>query len=195
MSRRTTPTRRRTVAALATLLALTAGCTGGSGEPEVVLPTQSPAAGPSSPAPSPATDPYDDPHHQAIDAYLGTQQAFLNATMTADPDHPDLPMYAAGRALVLLRDGLTSIRERGLRGRGEADFQPEVDQWDDLERPTTIIIRDCMDTSGAELYSVSGEPYEDEPGGLQLVRATVEIVDGTWKVTGLGVHGVGTCDR
>jgi hypothetical protein len=26
-----------------------------------------------------------------------------------------------------------------------------------------------MDTSGAELYSVSGEPYEDEPGGLQLV--------------------------
>jgi hypothetical protein len=181
--------------ALAALLALAAGCTGTANEPDVVLPTESPSANPSSPAPSPTNDPYDDPHQQAIDAYLGTQQAFLTATMTADPDHPDLTVYTAGRALDLLRNGVASIRDKGLRGRGEATFEPEVDQWDDLERPTTIIIRDCMDTSGAELYSVSGEPYEDEPGGLQLVRATVEIVDGTWKVTGLGVHGVGTCER
>jgi hypothetical protein len=181
--------------ALAALLALAAGCTGTANEPDVALPTESPSANPSSPAPSPANDPYNDPHQQAIDAYIGTQQAYLTATMTADPDHPDLTVHTAGRALDLLRNGVASIRDKGLRGRGEATFQPEVDQWDDLERPTTIIIRDCMDTSGAELYSVSGEPYEDEPGGLQLVRATVEIVDGTWKVIGLGVHGVGTCER
>jgi hypothetical protein len=176
------------------LLALTAGCTGSSAEPEVILPTVSPSASPSA-APSPGVDPHDDPHQQAIDAYIGTQESYLAATMAADPDHPDLTVHTAGRALDLLRDGVTSIRDKGLRGRGEATFQPEVDQWDDLERPTTIIIRDCMDTSGAELYSVSGEPYEPEPSGLQLVIATVEIVDGRWKVTGLGVHGVGTCTR
>ena len=181
--------------ALAALLALAAGCTGTANQPDVSLPTESPSANPSSPAPSPANNPYDDPHQQAIDAYLGTQEAFSQAIIAADPDHPELTVHTAGRALDLLRDGLTAIRDQGLRGRGEATFRPEVDQWDDLERPTTIIIRDCMDTSNTELYSVSGEPYEDEPGGLRLVIATVEIVDGTWKVTGLGVHGVGTCER
>jgi hypothetical protein len=180
-------------AALAAMLTLSAGCT--QAEPEVILPTPSPSTSLSPAQPGPTTDPYDDPHQQAIDAYIGTQEAFSQAIITADPEHPELTVHTAGRALDLLRDGLTALRDQGLRGRGEATFQPEVDQWDDLERPTTIIIRDCMDTSNTELYAVSGEPYEDEPGGLRLVIATVEIVDGRWKVTGLGIHGVGTCER
>jgi hypothetical protein len=179
---------------VATVIAA-AGCTGAADEPDATLPTQSPPANPSLLAPSPTRDPYDDPHQQAIDAYLGTQEAYMRAIMAADPDHPDLAVHTAGRALELLRDGLTATRDKGLRGRGEATFRPEVDQYDDPERPTMIIVRDCMDSSEAELYSVSGEPYEDEPGGLRLVIATVEIVDGRWKVTGLGVHGVGTCVR
>jgi hypothetical protein len=185
----------RHASALAVLIALTTSCTGANDEPDVILPTQAPSSSPSPHLQTPAVDPYDDPHQQAIDAYIGTQQAYLAATMTADPDHPDLTVHTAGRALNLLRDGVASIRDKGLRGRGEATYQPEVDQWDDLERPTTITIKDCMDTSDTELYAVSGKPYEDEPGGLRLVIATVEIVDGTWKVTGLGIHGVGTCQR
>jgi hypothetical protein len=180
-------------AALTALLTLAAGCA--QAEPDVILPTPSPSTSPSPAQPGPTTDPYDDPHQQAIDAYIGTQQAYLAATTTADPDHPDLTVHTAGRALNLLRDGVASIRDKGLRGRGQATYQPEVDTYDDLERPTTITIRDCMDTSQAELYAVSGEPYDDEPGGLQLVIATVEIVDGTWKVTGIGIHGVDTCTR
>ena len=188
-------TRSLRTSAIVVLLALTTGCTDSSAAPEVILPTASPSASPSSAAPTPGVDPYDDPHKQAIDAYIGTQEAYLAATETADPDHPELTVHTAGQALDLMRDLLISIRDKGLRGRGEALFQPEVDTYDDLERPTKITVRDCMDTSSTELYSVSGEPYEDTPGGFRLVIATVEIVDGRWKVTELGIHGVGTCQR
>jgi hypothetical protein len=147
------------------------------------------------PAPSPPTDPHDNPQQQAIDAYVGMQRAYLIATETADPHHPDLARYAAGEALHRLRNGLASIRDKGLRGRGEVTFDAKVQSLDPVDQPVKITIQDCMDTTASELYKVSGDPYEDEPGGLQLVVATVEIVDGTWKVTSFGVHEVGTCQR
>lgn len=145
--------------------------------------------------PSPSLDPQDDPQQQAIGAYVGMQRAYLTATETADPDHPDLARYAAGEALQRLRNGLESIRDRGLRGRGEVTFDTKVQSLNPVDQPVKITVRDCMDTSASELYKVSGEPYEDEPGGLQLVVATVEVVDGLWKVTSFGVHEVGTCQR
>jgi hypothetical protein len=183
------------VATTLTVLALAAGCTATTGQPDIAPPTPSPPTRPHSPPPNPALDPYHDPHQQAIDAYLGTQHAYLSAVAVADPHHPDLSVHTAGTALDLLRDTLASLRSRGLRGRGDATYQPAIDTYDNPDRPTKITIRDCMDTSSTELYAASGQPYEDQPGGLRLVVATVEIVDGTWKVTGLGIHGVDTCTR
>lgn len=155
-----------------------------------------PTPGPTGPGVSlPATPPSAAPQQQAVDAYVGMQQAYLAAAGTADPDHPDLARYAAGDALQRLRDGIASIRDRGLRGRGEATFEPLVESLDPPGAPTRITVRDCMDTGGTELYDPSGQPYQDEPGGLRLVIATVEIVDGTWKVISFGVQEVGTCQR
>ncbi|MPZ28585.1 MAG: hypothetical protein GEV12_19840 [Micromonosporaceae bacterium] len=163
----------------AALTVVAVGC-GSTDEPDATVPSTGPAAVVSTPAGSPSlsppVDPHENPQQQAVDAYVGMQRAYLKATETANPDHPDLATYAAGEALQRLRTGVASIRDQGLRGRGEATFQPAVESLNPVDAPTTITVRDCMDTNETELYDPSGEPYEDEPGGLQLVAATVEPV-------------------
>ncbi|GIM86619.1 hypothetical protein [Salinispora arenicola] len=121
------------------------------------------------------------------------QRAFLKASESANPDDPGLPRYTAGTALKRLRDGLTSMRQEGLRGRGEAILHPKVESFQPADAPTKARVRDCMDTSKTERYKANGDPYKDTPGGLRLVIADLERVDGAWKVTGLGVHEVGSC--
>jgi hypothetical protein len=185
---------RRTTLVLTTATLVLSGC--GQDRPDVSPPVPGPTRPPvSPPAATPSSDPQAAPQQQAIDAYVGMQRAYEDAVGTGDPDHPDLARYAAGEALQRLRDGITSIRDQGLRGRGEASFQPVVESLDPPGAPTRITVRDCLDTGGTELYDPSGQPYQDEPGGLRLVIATVELVDGVWKVTGVGIHQVGTCVR
>jgi hypothetical protein len=189
---------RRTSLVLAAAVVLVLSGCGQEDQPGATAPAPGPTGTPTSlpaVAPSSPADPRDAPQQRAVEAYVGMQQAYQEAVGTADPDHPDLARYAAGEALQRLRDGIVSIRDRGLRGRCEARFQPVVESLDPPGAPTRITVRDCMDTSGTELYDPSGQPYQDKPGGLRLVIATVEILDGTWKVTSVGVHEVGTCQR
>ena len=162
-------------------------------EPLVALPSVTTSTPSESPTPTPSTSPTGTPEQQVLDAYLGMQHAFLKAGQTANPEHPDLSRYAAGTALVRLRDGLTSMRNQGLRSRGEAVFRPEVESLAPPNAPTKARVRDCMDTSKTERYKANGDPFTDSPGGLRLVIADLERVDGAWKITGLGVHKVGSC--
>jgi hypothetical protein len=189
---------RRTSLVLAAAVALVLSGCGQEDQPDATTPAPGPTGTPaSSPAvtPSSPADPQDAPQQQAVDAYVGMQRTYQEAVGTADPDHPDLARYAAGEALQRIQDGIASIRDRRLRGRGEATFQPVVESLDPPDAPTRITVRDCMDTGRTELYDPSGQPYQDEPGGLRLVIATVEILDGTWKVTSVAIHQVGTCVR
>jgi hypothetical protein len=180
--------------ALAVVAALLTGLTACSrtDDPTVSLPTVTKSTATTT-APSPSGNPSVDVRQQAIDAYVGMQRAYLKATETADPNYPELAKYASGRALEVLKTGLKGIQDQGLRGRGEATFRPRVESVEPAGEPTKIGIRDCMDTSRTELYKANGDPYRDEPGGNRLVIATVEMVNGTWKVTGLGVQEAGSC--
>jgi hypothetical protein len=187
---------RRTSLVITAAVALVLSGCGQENPPDATTPAPGPTGTPTSPpAATPSPDAQDAPQQQAVDAYVGMQRTYQEAVGTADPDHPDLARYAAGEALQRLRDGIASIRDRGLRGRGEATFQPVVESLDPPGAPTRITVRDCMDTSGTELYDPSGQPYQDKPGGLRLVIATVEIVNGTWEVTSVAIHQVGTCVR
>jgi hypothetical protein len=160
-------------------------------QPPISLPSAANSA--SSPTPPASATPTTTPKQQILDAYLGMQHAFLNASQTANPDDPELSQFAAGTALTRLQDGLTSMRQDGLRGRGEAVFHPEVELLQPADAPTKARVHDCMDTSKTQRYKANGDPYKDTPGGLRLVIADLERVDGAWKVTGLGVHEVGSC--
>jgi hypothetical protein len=185
-----------TVAASATVLA---GCTGTS-EPTVTLPGSSgtgagssSSAGSVKPSTSSGTTSTADTQRQVLDAYLGMQRAFDTASETADPGYPDLARFASGPALQRLTAGLTSMRNAGLRGRGKTVFHPKVQELAPAKAPTRAQVADCMDTRGTSVYKANGQPYQDAPGGWRLVNATLELLGGTWKVTGVGIHEVGSC--
>jgi hypothetical protein len=165
-------------------------CTGTKDRP-VSLPSGPTAAASASPTASPTTTPA--PEQQVLDTYLGMMRTFNKAGQSANPDDPDLPKYATGAALTLLRNGLTSMRNEGLRSKGETIYNPKVESLTPPAAPSTARIRDCMDTRNAVAYKANGEPYQDTPGGYRLVIADAERIDGTWKVTGMGVHGGTAC--
>ncbi|GAA3741623.1 hypothetical protein GCM10022225_26380 [Plantactinospora mayteni] len=183
-------TRTITLTALLAVAATLTACTDPE-EPPITLPSATSSS--SAPSPTASVTSTTTPQQQILDVYLGMQRAFLKASETANPDDPELPRYTAGTALKRLRDGLTSMRQQGLRGRGEAIFQPKVESFQPADAPTKARVRDCMDTSRTQRYKANGDPYKDTPGGLRLVIADLERVDGAWKVTGLGVHEVGSC--
>ncbi|WP_117214521.1 hypothetical protein [Allorhizocola rhizosphaerae] len=189
-----TRTTHRAIAAAFVVLAATLAACNNDKQPSNTTPSTPVAAtSPSAAATSAAPQTREQATQAAIDAYVGMQRAFLKATETADPAHPDLAKYATGEALTRLTGALKNYQSQGLRGRGDVTFHPSIESLAPADAPTKAQVRDCMDTSKTSLYKANGEPYQDEPGGLRLVRADVERVDGVWKVTGFGVHGVGTC--
>jgi hypothetical protein len=131
---------------------------------------------------------------RAIEAYRGMWRAYQEAGQTANPDHPQLAVYATDGALQTLTSGLQSIRDRGLVIKGEVVLDPRVSRVEPADNPTTIEITDCADTTNFLLYRQSGELYNDEPGGRRRVIATVtDTGDEVWKVSSFGAHDIGTC--
>jgi hypothetical protein len=184
---------RTTVRALVltvALLAMASACTSAKERP-VTLPSASTGTTAGSPTGSPSPTPA--PEQQVLDAYLGMMHAFNKAGLTSNPDDPDLPKYATGAALTLLQNGLRSMRDEGLLAKGETIYHPKVESITPTNAPRTARIRDCMDTRNAVAYKANGQPYQDTPGGFRLVIADAERIDGIWKMTGMGVHEVGSC--
>jgi hypothetical protein len=179
-------TRTVVVGILLTATLAAAGC-GEDARPRATPPspaTATSAAVSATTSPTPAGTP-----QQVVDVYEGMQRAFLKAGAAADPDHPELARYAAGAALQQLTALVRSMRDQGLRARGEAVFHARVESM----APTRARVRDCMDTSRTERYKANGNPFQDSPGGLRLVVADLEHFDSAWKVTGLAVQAVGSC--
>jgi len=174
------------------LAALLAACTDDK-QPPTVPPTSASTPASPSASPSAAAETADQAKQHAIDAYVGMQTAFEKASAAGDPAYPDLPKYATGAALTLFTNGLKANKTQGLLGRGQSVFHPQVASLAPPAEPTKASIRDCMDSSKTERYKADGSPYKDSPGGLRLVLADVERVNGEWKVTSVAIREVGSC--
>ena len=83
----------------------------------------------------------------------------------------------------------------GERSRGPFLGEGPITEISPTNAPAKVGIRDCFDDGATHLVRASpGSPYNDTPGGRRLCLATVERqADGSWKVTGFGLQGVGTC--
>lgn len=182
--------RRAVAAALAlmTVLSVT-GCT----EPK---PAPTPAGPPSVSAPPSVAAPPDTKataEAKAVQAYRGMWKAYAKAGLTANPDEPDLPVYAADPALKLLREGLAGYRAKGQVFKGEYGSSPSVAEATPAATPTTVVIADCLDSTNFLVYKASGEKADDVPGGRRSTSATVKSHGGIWKVTSFAVRKKGTC--
>lgn len=174
---------------------LLAGCTHEDKTPTTTPTSGTPASASASPSAqaSAAAETPDQAKQHAIDTYLGFQTAFQKAGAAGDPEFPDLAKYGTGDALKLFTNGLKANKTQGLLARGQAVFHPTIASLSPPDSPTKASVQDCMDTSKTELYKADGSPYKDSPGGLRLVLASLDRINGEWKVTGIGIREVGSC--
>jgi hypothetical protein len=131
----------------AVILAAAAGCT-----------DKSPASVASSaPAPSPAkATPTVDPSvaaatEAAVAAYNGYIEAFARASQAADPDDPNLARYAAGPLLILTRQSLRTMRDRGQVQLGAQTATVTSTQVDLASAQPAVTIHACLDYSSIRL--------------------------------------------
>ncbi|GAB1644283.1 hypothetical protein KRMM14A1259_47060 [Krasilnikovia sp. MM14-A1259] len=180
--------RRRAALALTAVLGV-GGCTGPK-------PVQTPTGPPSVSVPPSVSAPPDDKataEAKAVEAYRGMWKAYAKAGLTANPDEPDLAVYATDPALKLLRDGLAGYQAKGQVFKGEYGSTPSAVEATPAAAPTTVIIADCLDSTNFLVYKASGEKADDIPGGRRSTSATVKSQGGVWRVTSFAVREKGTC--
>ncbi|MGC9667450.1 hypothetical protein ACNTMW_12945, partial [Planosporangium sp. 12N6] len=175
------------VGVVAGIVLLGAGCQSGkSGD----TPTKTPSAASSA---TPSLGPSAAAARDALTAYRGMWNAFVEAAKTSDPDAPDLGKYASGQALRLIASGLYADRSQGKVTKGDVVLNPKVTDAKPAQAPTEVTVLDCVDSTKWLEYKASGELWDDKPGGKHRTTATVKLSDGTWKVSSFILEESGTC--
>jgi hypothetical protein len=179
--------RRVLVGLVATSVLLGAGCS--SDKPESTSTTQPPAQ----PSTAPSLGPSAAAEQEALTAYRGMWSAFVEAAKTSDAGDPALRNYASDQALSLIASGLISDREQKRVTKGDLVLNPEATEVKPAQAPSEVTVLDCVDSTKWLLYRMSGELWDNEPGGKHRTTATVKRSDGTWKVSSFILEESGTC--
>lgn len=161
------------------------------------LPTTPSSSQPSVPRSAGAmtTSPADTAKQQSTAAYLGMWRDMAEAATTSDWRSPKLARNATGEALRTISRSLYADHYNGLITKGRPVNYPEVTAVEPKNRPTSVTITDCGDSTNWRKYHAdSGKPANDGPGGHRRIEALVKkAADGSWKVTTFAVHEVGSC--
>ncbi|MDG4803618.1 hypothetical protein [Micromonospora sp. WMMD980] len=169
------------------LAAMIGACDGGDADNESPPPTPTPARQ-SDGSPDASRE------EAALAAYRGMWQAYAKAGRTADPNEPELVRFAGGDALATLKKGLSSYRSKGQILKGRYSSEPRIAQKSLTSSPLSVTVTDCVDDTHFLVYTASGKPINDVPGGRRATRATVTDLGAQgWKVATFAVQGVGTC--
>ncbi|RZU48771.1 hypothetical protein EV385_0495 [Krasilnikovia cinnamomea] len=179
-------TRPVLVGLVAASVLLGAGCSSGK-------PKGAPVPQPPSTSSTPSLEPGATAERDALIAYRGMWSAFVEAAKTSDPEAPDLGKYASDQALRLIASGLYTDRDQGKVTKGNLILSPKVTGVKPAQAPTEVTVLDCVDSTKWLEYKVSGEPWDDKPGGKHRTTATVKNSDGTWKVSSFILEESGTC--
>lgn len=129
---------------------------------------------------------------EALAAYRGMWDAFVEAGKTSDASSPELSKYATDHALAAIVSALEDNKKNQVVLKGELKTSPQVVSVQPEGIPNRVDILDCADTSNWLEYRVSGGLADDEPGGRRKVTAAVQNLGG-WKVTSFAAQGIGTC--
>lgn len=132
---------------------------------------------------------------QATEAYLGMWRDMEAAATSSDWQAPRLAQHATADALPVITNSLRTDSQRGVVTKGQLKNYPQVTTVDPPSTPTTVLIKDCSDSSNWLKYRVdNGQLVDNKPGGRQAITAEVKKqTDGAWRVTRFAVEGVGSC--
>jgi hypothetical protein len=129
----------------------------------------------------------------ALAAYRGMWNAFVDAAKVPDPDAPALRRYAADDALRRIVSSLVADRDQGKVIKGAPITNPSVANLKPSDQPTEAMIADCVDDTNWLEYKKSGELWNNKPGGKHHTTATVKSTNGVWKVSAFTLEVTGTC--
>jgi hypothetical protein len=159
------------------------------GQPDESPPTPSPVEISATPSLGPA----ETGERDALAAYQGMWDAFVEAGKVSDPDAPELREYASDQALRLIVNALYTNREQGEVILGELVLDPKVTAATPADDPTTITILDCVNDENWLEYKATGGLANDEPGGRHRTTATVDRTAEGWRVSSFILEEAGTC--
>ena len=181
------PLAAATLAAIATLSAACAS--GGTNAPSAsaataTAPRAAAAAASSTPAsPSASLDPA---AQAALSSYTKMWQTVQADANGGSYNILGLSAYVTGKPLQLFSENLADWRAKGVVMKGTAVMHPLVTAESPAAAPTTVHITDHFDDRNALLYySATGALVDDTPGGCRLIHATVNNMQGVWRVTAL----------
>lgn len=181
---------RRALVVLSLGVGLFAGaCSSSDDEPDAVITTTTTSTtGADAPASSTTTSTDDaSPDAAVLAGYRRFWDAYLAAADPMDPTHPDLEAAATGAQLERVQRAFLARQASGEVIRGSLELAPEVAEVDG----TTATVTDCYADDTHIFDEASGE-QKDPPDVLSYrVTATLELVDGEWKVADLVQEGEG----
>ncbi|WP_236718301.1 hypothetical protein [Actinoplanes sp. TFC3] len=180
-------TRQVPAGLLAASVLLAAGC---SADKE----TSVPASPPPVPSSAPSIAGSAKAEQDALVAYRGLWNAFVEAGKTSDAESAGLRTYASGNALKLIVSSLYTDKELGKITKGEVALQPKVVKRTPEVSPAALTIEDCVDATRWLEYKASGGLWDDKPGGKHRNTAIIKKQqDGAWRVDAFALRGSGTC--
>lgn len=130
------------------------------------------------------------PDAEVLAGYRRFWDAYLTAADPMDPTHPDLLEAATGAQLERVQRAFLARQASGEVIRGSLDLAPEVVEVDG----TTATVTDCY-ADDTHIFDVASGEQKDPPDIVSFrVTASLELVDGVWKVADLVQEGEG-CEQ
>lgn len=121
----------------------------------------------------------------ALVAYKGYLAASRKASLSPDPQHPDLKKYLADPLLTRVRDAVRDLQVNGAARTGNVVSDPRVTTVDLAAEPPTVSIQDCIDSTGYKMVNAkSKKPVSGALGGRYVATATAtRYPDGRWLIS------------
>lgn len=190
MSRTRSTVRYMPVACAAMMaVALSAGCSSSDGKSN-----QAPSVAPRTASASPTPDRTAQAQTEAVAAYEGMWHTAVQVYATGDLTNPDLPKYAADKALAAIKVTGAYYQDHGMSVKGEPALAPKVTGVSFAKTPYTAAITDCVDsTHYTEFYKATGKAAPRSASRRHVVTASVDFNGTSWIVSDFTIERDRTC--
>lgn len=126
----------------------------------------------------------------ALSAYAGYLSAARKASRVPDPHHPALRTYLADPLLTRVRLDIREMKRHGAVRTGSLTSNPRVTEVNLGAVPATVMIQDCIDSTGYRMiYVKDSAPVPGAEGGRYVATATASrYPDGRWLINDGAAH-------
>lgn len=176
------------LAALVSILLAAAACSNAS--PDDHPPASEDASNSAATVPPEAIE---NPEDAATAAYTRYWDLLAAAVASPDGDYSDFEAISADQALEYATSLEAGALADGTRSTGTTSHNISIKDSIISDEVTQVVVLDCADSTGMELFDQDGNPVAGEAYGPQEVQARIELLDGFWIVTVMEVQEVGSC--